>query len=59
MTGPHAPGSRLYPCGWRCALHTPAALAGQPEATPGPGWPIDRAPSPDVDASQDEQEHPS
>lgn len=22
---------RLYPCGWRCARHTPAALAGEPE----------------------------
>ena len=24
-------GIRPYPCGWRCARHTPAALAGQPE----------------------------
>lgn len=22
---------RLFPCGWRCPLHTPAALAGEPE----------------------------
>ncbi|MET9815285.1 hypothetical protein [Streptomyces sp. NPDC006355] len=42
----HAPGSRLYPCGWRCALHTPNALAGKPEAPPGPGWPIHRQPPP-------------
>lgn len=25
----------LYPCGWRCPDHTPAALAGKPE--PGQG----------------------
>lgn len=24
-------GLRPYPCGFRCAKHTPAALAGQPE----------------------------
>ncbi|MFE9737314.1 hypothetical protein [Streptomyces sp. NPDC006477] len=30
---------RLYPAGWRCDRHTPAALAGRPEAPPGPGWP--------------------
>ncbi|MGW3410293.1 hypothetical protein [Streptomyces sp. NPDC000888] len=39
MQLPHAPGSRLYPCGWRCALHTPNALAGKPESPPGPGLP--------------------
>ncbi|OYP17020.1 hypothetical protein CFC35_23005 [Streptomyces sp. FBKL.4005] len=44
----HAPGSRLYPCGWRCALHTPNALAGRPETPPGPGWPIHRQPPPDT-----------
>jgi hypothetical protein len=27
--------ARLYPAGWRCTAHTPAALAGQPE--PGAG----------------------
>ena len=27
--------ARLYPAGWRCAAHTPAALAGRPE--PGAG----------------------
>ena len=38
----HGPGgpcgatpTRLYPAGWRCAAHTPAALAGRPE--PGKG----------------------
>lgn len=37
---PHARGAaRLYPCGWRCAIHTPAALADRPEPPPGPGWP--------------------
>ncbi|MFE6025571.1 hypothetical protein [Streptomyces niveus] len=35
---------RLYPCGWRCPLHTPAAMAGRPEPPPGPGWPIHRTP---------------
>ncbi|MER6531190.1 hypothetical protein [Streptomyces sp. NPDC001508] len=44
----HAPGSRLYPCGWRCALHTPNALAGRPETPPGPGWPIYRQPPTDT-----------
>lgn len=38
--GEHAPGpARPYPCGWRCDLHSPWALAGQPEPQPGPGWP--------------------
>ena len=27
--------ARLYPAGWRCPAHTPAALAGRPE--PGAG----------------------
>jgi hypothetical protein len=36
--GEHAPGpTRPYPCGWRCAAHTPAAEAGRQEAPPGPG----------------------
>lgn len=34
--------ARLFPCGWRCPIHTPAALAGRPEAPAGPGWPRDR-----------------
>jgi hypothetical protein len=46
---PHAlTYARLYPCGWRCALHTPNALAGKPEAPPGPGWPIHRQPPPHI-----------
>ncbi|MFF9285445.1 hypothetical protein [Streptomyces griseosporeus] len=64
--GPHEPGSRLYPCGWRCALHTPAALAGKPETPPGPGWPIHRQPTTDTaspaagpaDATEHEQDPP-
>jgi hypothetical protein len=44
LTRPHTPGTRLYPCGWRCALHTPNAAAGRPESPPGPGWPIHRQP---------------
>ncbi|MFI6700284.1 hypothetical protein ACIBJC_15125 [Streptomyces sp. NPDC050509] len=36
---PHSGPVRLYPRGWCCALHTPAALAGRPEPPPGPGWP--------------------
>ncbi|MGW3110524.1 hypothetical protein [Streptomyces sp. NPDC001091] len=28
--------------GWLCAHHTPAAMRGQPETPPGPGWPIHR-----------------
>lgn len=43
ITGPHAPGSRLYPCGWRCALHSPLALRGITEDAPGSGIP---APAP-------------
>ncbi|MFJ2174376.1 hypothetical protein ACIOHE_15860 [Streptomyces sp. NPDC087851] len=31
--------ARLYPCGWCCQRHTPAARAGRPESPPGPGWP--------------------
>jgi hypothetical protein len=31
--GPHTPGPvRPFACGWRCPAHTPAALAGKPEA---------------------------
>ncbi|MEU8704171.1 hypothetical protein [Streptomyces sp. NPDC048565] len=37
---PHAlRPARLYPCGWRCDLHTPASLQNLPEPQPGPGWP--------------------
>ncbi|MCM8548950.1 hypothetical protein [Streptomyces sp. STCH 565 A] len=43
--GPHAlTYARLYPSGWWCALHTPAARKGRPESPPGPGWPIHRRP---------------
>ncbi|MFI7315184.1 hypothetical protein [Streptomyces hygroscopicus] len=28
-----------YVIGWRCPLHTPAAMAGRPEPQPGPGMP--------------------
>lgn len=34
-------GLRRFP-GLRCPVHTPAALAGRPEAPAGPGWPIHR-----------------
>ncbi|MFJ1650053.1 hypothetical protein ACIOC2_01295 [Streptomyces sp. NPDC088337] len=59
-TGPHTPGTRLYPCGYRCALHTPNALAGRPEAPPGPGWPVHRQPPPGLtpeDAAPTGAEH--
>lgn len=40
MALPHGlQAARLYPCGWRCDRHTPAAMAGRPETPPGPGWP--------------------
>jgi hypothetical protein len=45
----HAPDTRLYPCGWRCTLHSPNALVDRPEPPPGPGWPIHRQPSPGTD----------
>ena len=32
-------GVRFYLTGWCCPLHTPNALAGKPESTPGPGLP--------------------
>jgi hypothetical protein len=32
-------GVRRFLTGSRCPLHTPAALAGQPEPQPGPGMP--------------------
>lgn len=35
-------GVRHYVPGPRCPAHTPAALQGQPEPEPGPGWPIFR-----------------
>lgn len=31
---------RPYISGHRCPIHTPAAITGQPEPEPGPGWPI-------------------
>ena len=30
------PACGLYPDGWRCAAHTPAAIAGRPETVPDP-----------------------
>lgn len=48
---------RLYPCGWRCARHTPAAEKGQREATPGPGWPIHREPAPDTTEQEISRDH--
>ncbi|MEU9645518.1 hypothetical protein [Streptomyces sp. NPDC048188] len=55
---PHAlTYGRLYVVGWRCALHTPAAMKGQPEAPEGPGWPIHRASAPDpAELSEESQE---
>lgn len=32
-------GVRFYATGYCCPNHTPAALAGKPEAPAGPGWP--------------------
>lgn len=49
ITGPHAPGSRLYPCGWRCALHSPLALRGITEDAPGSGIPAPPPPRPTTD----------
>ncbi|GAA2108865.1 hypothetical protein GCM10009802_04930 [Streptomyces synnematoformans] len=42
-TGPHALNyARTFPCGPRCSTHSPAAVAGKPEPTPGPGIPAYR-----------------
>jgi len=30
---------RLFPCGWRCASHSPLGRLGLPPYPPGPGWP--------------------
>jgi Bifunctional DNA primase/polymerase, N-terminal len=46
-TGESACGAtpaRLYPAGWRCADHTPARLAGQPEPPAIPPPPVGTAP---------------
>lgn len=52
---PHAlTYGRLYVTGWQCALHTPAAMKGQPEAPVGPGWPVHRAPTPDPTEPQEQ-----
>lgn len=37
--GEHEGPVRPYACGRRCSVHSPWALAGQPEPQPGPGWP--------------------
>ncbi|MFC8276282.1 hypothetical protein ACFUJR_27875 [Streptomyces sp. NPDC057271] len=53
--GPHGlQRARLYPCGWCCDRHTPAARAGRPESPPGPGWPIHRPPEPEPDTDTQE-----
>ncbi|MFD9124916.1 hypothetical protein [Kitasatospora sp. NPDC059571] len=38
--------ARLYPAGWRCPRHTPAAQAGRPEPEPGPGYTPQRLATP-------------
>ena len=44
---PHAlTRAHLYPCGMRCALHTPARQAGRPEAPERPGYTPQAIPSP-------------
>lgn len=43
---PHDGPARLYPCGWRCVRHTPAAQAGRPEPVPGPGYTPQATPTP-------------
>ncbi|MFD5081891.1 hypothetical protein ACFWOG_04515 [Kitasatospora sp. NPDC058406] len=45
-TGPCGADGRLYPCGWRCPTHTPAAQAGRPEPEPGPGYTPQALPTP-------------
>ncbi|MFD8596993.1 hypothetical protein ACFV1L_18525 [Kitasatospora sp. NPDC059646] len=45
-TVPCGAPARLYPCGWRCPAHTPAAVAGVPEAPPGPGYTPQALPTP-------------
>lgn len=37
--GAHEGRVRPYPCGPRCSVHSPWALAGLPEPQPGPGLP--------------------
>lgn len=59
MRGPHAPGTRLYPCGWRCALHTPNALANKPEPPSGSSTvspPRDTAEAVDPTGAEHEQD---
>ncbi|MFI2747942.1 hypothetical protein [Kitasatospora sp. NPDC018623] len=55
MTGPRRCGAgrtpcgrraRLYPVGWRCPAHTPAAEHGRPEPEPGPGYTPQSLPTP-------------
>lgn len=42
--------ARFYVVGYRCDRHSPAALAGQPEPQPGPGWPAGAWTTPTPDA---------
>ncbi|WP_224275773.1 hypothetical protein [Streptomyces sp. LS1784] len=44
--GPCGSAARLYPAGWRCTAHTPAAEAGRPEPQPGPGYTPQALPTP-------------
>lgn len=44
--GPCGAPARLYPGGWRCPAHTPAAEAGHPEPEPGPGYTPQALPTP-------------
>ncbi|MFF2954304.1 hypothetical protein ACFVVU_23540 [Kitasatospora sp. NPDC057965] len=44
--GPCGADARLYPAGWRCPAHTPAAQAGHAEPQPGPGYRPQALPTP-------------
>lgn len=39
LVGQHTGPVRFYLTGWKCPAHTPSALAGRPEPSPGPGLP--------------------
>ncbi|MFH9823061.1 hypothetical protein [Streptomyces bobili] len=39
LTGEHTGPVRFYVTGWKCSTHSPWALAGLKEPTPGPGMP--------------------
>lgn len=56
--GRPCPPARLYPCGWRCDAHSPAALAGRAVPVPDPALTLDALRAAHRAAAHHAREHP-